>query len=39
LLVISYQPPWVDDFTTELELAAEFANVQLYQLERAGILP
>jgi len=36
LLVLSYDPPWTKDFTAELDLLIEFANVQLYKLEQAG---
>jgi hypothetical protein len=38
ILVISYIPPWSDDFTTDLDLAVEFAKVQLFILEQAGVV-
>jgi hypothetical protein len=37
--VVSYIPPWSDDFTTDAQLAIDFLNAQIFQLQEYTVEP
>ena len=38
-LVLSYIPPWSDDYTTDVQLAIDFVNSQINKLQNSILIP